>query len=135
VTAPEPTMVVSIGTVVGGMTPANKPWREALDQLGRAVSEARTGLQSELNVNVVFQVPGNFLQPDFEGVRTGSYRKADNLLMVQVAIPEGGPGEDYFGWVVAAMRDAIAAAESWARRRKVASELPALRALVDALMD
>lgn len=130
----EPALVLSIGTIVGGRTAANKPWREALNQLGESVAAARSGASSPVNVNVVFHIPGNFLKPEFEGTRTGSYRRADSLLMVQVAVPEG-PVEDCFAWAVAALRKAIGTAEGWASRRKVATGLPSLYAIVSQLAE
>lgn len=128
----DPALVLSIGTIVGGRTAANKPWREALTRLGQSVAEAREGVSSPVNVNVVFHIPGNFLKPEFEGTRTGSYRKADSLLMVQVAVPES-PVADYYGWALDALRKAVGTAEDWARRRKVATELPSLYAIVSQL--
>src|SRR6266700_5558645 len=38
-------------------------------------------------LNVVFQYPGSLLQPEFTGVRTGSFSKKKMLLAVQVAVP------------------------------------------------
>lgn len=128
----EPALVLSVGTVVGGNTAANKPWREALNRLGQSVAEARSEVSSPLNVNVVFHVPGNFLKPEFEGTRTGSFREADSLLMVQVAVPEA-PIADHYGWAVTALREAVGTAEEWAKRRKVATGLPSLYGIVSQL--
>jgi hypothetical protein len=83
----EPVHVLSIGSIIGGSTAANRPWRDAVLELMRKVADGREGVASTLNVNVVFQIPGNILKPDFEGVRTGSFSKKDRHLMVQVALP------------------------------------------------
>ena len=87
----EPGEVLSIGSVVGGATSSNRRWRDAITDLTRAVAEARNGVTSPLNVNVVFQVPGNIRQPDFHGTRTGRYSRAERLLLIQVALPEDVP--------------------------------------------
>ena len=38
-------------------------------------------------LNVVFHFPGSVSQPEFAGVRAGSFSKAKRLLVVQVAFP------------------------------------------------
>jgi hypothetical protein len=124
----EPVEVLSIGSVVGGPSSANQPWREAIADLTRSVAEARDAVTSPLNINVVFQVPGSILQPDFHGTRTGRYSKADRLLLVQVALPEEVPDEPK-RYVRAALSDAIGEAEEWARARTIATDLEALREL------
>lgn len=124
----EPVEVLSIGSVVGRSTSTNRRWRDAIGELTRAVADARSDIRSPLNVNVVFQVAGNVVQPDFEGARTGRYSKADRLLLVQVALPDDVP-DDPDGYLREALLDAIAEAEGWARRRSIAPDLGALREL------
>jgi hypothetical protein len=79
--------VLSIGAVVGGTTPAARAWGDAAMVLARDVAELRPAIESPLNINAVFHVPGEVLSPDWEGVRTGTYRRRDNHLMVQVTVP------------------------------------------------
>jgi hypothetical protein len=128
----EPVNVLSIGSVVGGPRADNAQWREGITRLSRRVAEARSGVRSPLNVNVVFQVPGKMLTPDFEGVRTGKFSKKDSLLMIQVALPEQLPGD-----VDANLRDRLEAAvdegERWARARGLADDLAEIRSLIMAL--
>jgi hypothetical protein len=128
----EPVEVLSVGSVVGGSTSTNRLWRDAIGELTRAVAEARADVASPLNVNVVFQVPGNVVRPDFEGVRTGRFSKADRLLLVQVALPDEVPDEPG-GYLRGALSIAIAEAEEWARRRSVAPDLKPLRELAARL--
>lgn len=52
------------------------------------VANAVQHVESPLNVNVIYQIPGNILKPDFEGVRTGHYSKEDSSLIVQAALPD-----------------------------------------------
>lgn len=128
----EPVEVLSVGSVVGGSTPTNRRWRDAISELTRAVAEARTEIASPLNVNVVFQVPGSVVQPDFEGVRTGRFSKGDRLLLVQVALPDEVP-DSPDSYLRGALSNAIDEAEGWARRRSLAPDLQALRELVARL--
>lgn len=124
---------LSIGSVVGGwLSPGTTRWNEALDILTHDVINGCRGISSPLNVNVVYQVPGHLLRPEFEGVRTGSYSKKRNLLMVQVALPDEPP-DDAVADVKRRLAHAVEEAELWARNRRLASELPELRHLVDEL--
>ena len=124
--------VLSIGSVVGGSSHLNRPWRDAVSRLMNRVADARPGAVSPLNLNVVFQIPGKILQPEFEGVRTGTFRKRDSLLLVQVALPEVVPA-DVDADVLQRLRDAVDEAESWAKRRRVADDLSVIRGILDAL--
>jgi hypothetical protein len=107
-----------VGVIVGGFTPKSRIWREALIRLSRDVAGVRDQLNSNLNLNVEFHVPGNLIAPGFQGVRTGTFRKTDRLLKVQVAVPVHPPDTPYVNGVQA-MRAAVDAAEAWAGRRQV----------------
>lgn len=123
---------LSTGIIEGGWTPSMPAWRKSLDKFMNQLSDARRGVQTPLNVNVIFHVRGNLVQPDFEGVRTGYYGKKENCLIVQVAVPEvasDDPDEEIWRY----LSDAVAEAERWARRRKIAEDLSALRQMVSDL--
>lgn len=123
--------MLSVGIVDGGSTDGGA-CANAARALGLRVAAAREGVVSPLNVNVVFQLAGRHVSPDFRGVRTGRYRKQQNHLLVQAAVfPEevaDAPAE-----VARLLGEAVAEAENWARRRRVADSLDALRSLVSAL--
>lgn len=123
---------LSVGVIVGGFTAESRIWREALMRLSRGVSDLRDQADSGLKINVEFQVPGNLLAPDFQGVRTGAFRKTDRLLKVQVAIPVHPP-DDPYAYGVKALREAIDAAEAWSKRRRVDFDSSPLRSLVALL--
>lgn len=96
------------------------------------VSIAREGIITDININVEFQVPGNILTPDFEGVRTGVFRKKDSLLKIQVAVPakaSESPRKDLIGFLWQALDEA----EMWAMRRKLKFDLTPLRQIVSRL--
>jgi hypothetical protein len=79
---------LAIGAVAGGPG-ANRGWADAVKALGRRVIEVREGVTSPLAVNVVYQIPGRFLEPEFAGVRTGRFSRKEARLLVQVALPPG----------------------------------------------
>jgi hypothetical protein len=126
----EPVEALSIGSVVGGPNSSNQPWTDAITDLCRRVAASRPETPADLNVNIVFHVPGHIIQPDYSGVRTGTYSSKQALLMVQVALPEEPP-EDVPGFVRAAAHGALDEAERWARRRRLNAGLDNLRAILD----
>lgn len=78
---------LTVGALVGGTSPATQVWRSAVMTLAREVNAATAELpHSDFPVNVVFQIPGERLAIDFEGVRTGQYTRKEGLL-VQAAVP------------------------------------------------
>jgi hypothetical protein len=129
---PERAESLSIGSVVGGATPSTRRWSDAISSLTREVIDARAGVETPLNVNVVFHVPGNILKPDYEGERTGRFSKRLALLMVQVALPEEPP-DDIAAYLRVRLAAAVGEAEQWAAKRRIASDLRSLRAVVASL--
>lgn len=124
--------VLSIGSVEGGSSPAARLWRDGITRLARKIAAVREGLVSPINVNVIVQVPGEILTPDFAGVRTGHFSKTSRLLIVQVALPREPPVDvdmDLKSWVV----EAVDEAERWVRKRRPAEGLPQLQELVHSL--
>ena len=123
---------LAIGAIAGGPG-TSRAWSDAVKALGRRVIDLREGLDSPLAVNVVFQIPGQFLEPDFEGVRTGQFSRKERRLLVQVALPSR-PAGDAVEEVRRFLTWAIYAAEEFAQMEGlVAGELSSLRELVDRL--
>jgi hypothetical protein len=125
---------VSIGVIVGGLTDQSKVWREALTRLSRDLSGLAGQLESEFRINFEFQVPGNIISPDFQGVRTGTFRKADRHLKVQIAVPND-PAADPYAYCLHAMGDAVDAAEAWSVRRRIEFDSQPFRSLLAILDD
>lgn len=124
--------VLSIGAVVGGTTPAARAWGDAAMVLARDVAELRPAIESPLNINVVFHVPGEVLSPDWEGVRTGTYRRRDNHLMVQLTVP-ATPPEDPRQYLVERLHEAVEEAERWATRKGIVQRLAGPRSILSRL--
>lgn len=129
---PDRPKALSVGVIVGGFTAQSKVWRQALMRLSQGVSGLRDQLESDFNINVEFQIPGDIISPDFQGVRTGAYRKADRLLKIQVAVPPDPP-DDPYAYGVQAIRDAVDTAEAWSVRRRVEFDAAPFRSLLALL--
>jgi hypothetical protein len=87
----EPWVVLSVGAMFGG-SGIPETVRKGIQSLAQYVKRAREALPpfTEANaagVNVVFHVPGDILQPDFKGMRTGSWFGKRRTQVVQVAVP------------------------------------------------
>jgi hypothetical protein len=123
---------LSIGMIVGGRTLGNRAWVEAIEQLMTDVIAAREGVNSDINVNIEFHVPGNFLTPEFDGVRTGAFRKADSLLKVQVALPPAAP-TDARSVLVGLLWAALEAVDAWGLAKRRSIDTTALRGIVGAV--
>ncbi|MHB8707190.1 MAG: hypothetical protein ACYC77_11865 [Coriobacteriia bacterium] len=127
--------VLSIGAIYGGPEFSHQPdvpWKAAVQSLMQRIVDVRQGVESPLNVNVVFHVPGSVLTPEFTGSRTGSFRKRDSHLIVQIALPPEAP-DDQAAYLISSIRDSIETVEVWNRRKDRQFDLSALRSVVDHL--
>lgn len=131
---PDRPKAISVGVIVGGLTAQSKVWREALTRLSRDLSGIAGQLDSDFRINVEFQIPGNIISPDFQGVRTGTFRKADRHLKIQIAVPDAPPADPY-AYGVHAIGDAVDAAEAWSVRRRVQFDAAPFQSLLALLND
>lgn len=108
--------------MVGGTSPDSRRWRDAVMALARRVKELRPGLRSPLNVNVVYQIPGEVLPAlDFSGVRSGRYSSSKKLLLVQAAVPaEQRP--DMNDFLLDLLKQAIEEAERFALKKGITTQ-------------
>lgn len=121
---------LSVGAIGGGPG-TDRRWVAAVMALMRAVKEARWCVESPLAVNVVYQIPGPNLTPEFEGLRTGLFSRKRRELMVQVALPPE-PAESADEEVRCFLRAAVLLAEDFAHQEAlVDGELDQLRQLVE----
>lgn len=129
----DPPKALSIGAVFGGSPEVDEQWRPEIQRLMNAVIVFREGVRSPLAVNVVFHVEGSLLPPvEFEGVRTGTFSRKTMQLMVQAAVPRE-PVHDRRGVLLGLLSDAVTEAEVLAARRKIASGLPEIHGIVEAV--
>lgn len=129
----EATPPLSIGVMVGGTGQDARRWGDEAMELARRVKALRAGVDSPLNVNVVYQVRGDVVPVDFSGVRTGRYSAADRLLLVQAAVPDGPPVHPA-ETLIDLLDSAIEEAERFAQRKAISYEpFQALRAVAAGL--
>lgn len=124
--------VLSIGIVLGDWNSTNKAWDQAITTLMKQVIAAREGVDSPLRVNVVYHVDGKVAPNEFEGVRTGRFSKKDSHLLVQVAVPPG-PVDDCRVVLMKLLDEAVAEAERFARKRRIAEQLVDIRGVIGKL--
>jgi hypothetical protein len=123
---------LSLGAIIGG-TSASRVWELAVKRLARRVAEAREGVVSPLAVNVIYQIPGELISPDFEGVRHGRFSRSDRELIIQIALP-WEPAGDPDMEVLALLRAAVNVAEDFARQERLTeNRLVELRELLARL--
>lgn len=123
--------LLTIGAVLGDSDALSRQWGAAVGELADRARTADVGTSSPLRVNVVVHVDGRLLPNEFTGVRTGR-RDARGRLPVEVAVTPD-TDRDPHDVIAGALREVVEVAEAFARGNKVASELPALRRIVDRL--
>jgi hypothetical protein len=125
---------LEIGMIIGG-TVGTRAWKDAIRAVRRRVTVVRSDFSSPLSLQVVFQIPGEVVLPNFAGVRTGLFSRRLGRLVVQVAVPQE-PDGDRQAWVIAKLREAIAKAERFAIMEALPdTDLSGLKRLVDAVVD
>lgn len=122
-----------IGAVLGDSDTKSMAWSRVIGALSREVEQLSIGLSTPIRVNVVYHVDGRVVPNEFEGVRTGRFKKAKSLLVVQAAVPANIPDEPE-RLLLELLEESVVAAESFARQKRLADGLPALRALVRQVM-
>ena len=128
---PEALPQISVGAI-NGQGPGAIEWRRGLAELEIRLRRLRDSVESPLNVNVIFLIPGPTAEVDFVGLRTGSFSRRRNGLIIQVALPEypeGPAAAQMAGLLVAA----IDLAELTARQRGIADSLESLRSIAESL--
>lgn len=131
---PEFPELLSLGLIVGGITPANELVREAFMALMRGVRDRARGYPNEgLRINIVFQVPGRFMSPDFEGVFPARFARKTNHLLVNAAVPASLTFEQVPQFFVDALSQTKAAATEYLRGRKLNVETKHVMAFIDDL--
>ncbi len=125
----EPTEAIGIGMIIGGTRDVDDRWVDAVRALRSDIDKRQSTLSSDINLALEIHVPGNLRIPEFEGVRTGAYRKRDNLLKVQVALPWTAP-DDPRAELLSLFGLGLDAVDAWAVKRKREIDTGPLRQLL-----
>lgn len=125
----------AMGSVVDGDA-EGRSWAREIGRLTLAARAVYPEISTPLRVNVVFFVDGRTAPNTFTGVRTGSFLRKKNLLIVQAAIyppPGGHPkvGGEVRAVVVPLLWECVDVAEAWARKKGIAESLPGIRRIID----
>lgn len=82
--------MISIGAVFRGPELRESRIDRAIKSAGKAAERLRGAFEfgSSPAINVVFYVPGSIGRLDWEGMRDAKFSRQQQLLMIQVAVPE-----------------------------------------------
>lgn len=76
--------MISIGAVVGG--PECSFFLVHLTRLMTHCNQLRIDTDSAWTINVVYHLPGSVIQPDYVGLRTGTFSRKQKLFVIQVGV-------------------------------------------------
>ncbi len=129
-----PPALFSIGLNVGGLNPANRDVYEALAAFQRrVVRERETFVNEGLRVNLVFDIPGQFFRPDFEGVVATRFERKRAHLLVLAAVPDKPRPADTGAYISGVLDTVRREAHAYAARRRLRVDLTNLDALLTRL--
>lgn len=123
---------LAVGAVLGDSDSGSMAWSRAIGDLSMRVQRLREGVDAPIRLSVAYHVDGRLARNDFEGVRTGRFDKRANRLVVQVAV-DGVSGEDKQAILISLLHDAVDEAERYLRKKRLATDLPEIRGIVDQL--
>ena len=74
-------MGLFLSDILGGPEQVDKPFTKTADAICRYMERYKKDLinPEDGSLNIVFQYPGNLLQPEFSGVRTGSFSRKKKM--------------------------------------------------------
>ena len=122
--------LLRIQTVLGGGTPVNAAWSEPIGRVTHRLALAAGNVSLRFGVAVVLWIPGHLTQPKFVGVRVGAFSRSEQVLTVDVALPEAPP-HDPVDFLVKVLFEAIDEVGRWAQGRRVQVDLSELRSVVE----
>lgn len=131
----EPRKPLSIGAVLGDADAASRAWSAAIGSLALEAGARTPTPYDGICVNVIVHVTGRIAPLDFNGVEIRRFSKAKQMLVVGVALPHAPqePVVDKRSVLVPLVATAVAEAEAYVVKRKLASGLPGVRAVIEAL--
>lgn len=73
----------------------------------------------DLRINLLFDLPGPLIPVDYEGIRTGSFWPSDQILQIQVAVPEGLASNEIRRYLTGVLLEAVHLARAYVKRRRL----------------
>jgi hypothetical protein len=119
-------MSIQASADIMGRTRANAPTEAVVHRVRNLAREAAVRHPAEFGVQYLIQLGGDVSRPEFEGVRTGSFRKAKGQKEIQIAVPEIleiAPEE----FLAKRLEEAFALAEQYFKRKHRGVSLDAAR--------
>lgn len=81
-------MAIQASAIFLGDSRADAPTTSAVHRVRRLAREAGQRHLSDFGIEYLFHVGGRGHGPGYEGVRTGSFRKANGRKEIQIAVPD-----------------------------------------------
>lgn len=122
--------------VVNGPDEHQEQWGALAMGLMRrsAEQQADEPLRSPFSLGVVFLAQGRYVEPDFPDVRVDRFSRRDNLFGVSLTLPEVFPA-DALAVMIERLHQAVDEACVYARKKRIADDLPGLRRAVNRLAE
>jgi hypothetical protein len=132
--APPKPLYVSM--IIGGSSRENASAIAAVNAVGRLSDELSERVEPEgLKVDLTFHVPGPIVSPDYEGVRTGRYVPAKELLVVQAAVPVPLNRERAQAFMADVLRRTAELATGYVERRKLGLSTAAVEKMITEMLE
>jgi hypothetical protein len=114
------------------MNGTNREVHEFLGKVARLVIRERQSFPNEgLRLNVVFNVPGHFFQPDFSGVLATRMDRRRAYVLVMVAVPDDLSEPSFVAFAQSTLQTAATRATEYATHRRTTFDSSQLIALVE----
>ncbi|HEX4441934.1 MAG TPA: hypothetical protein VHZ81_00040 [Galbitalea sp.] len=123
---------IETSQIWGGRNEFNEAWQPLLSNLARLISELGGQFEGSPRIWIEFLMAGTIWEPEFEGVRTGSYYRTTDQLKIQVTLPQS-PSSDRGAYFAERMRSVLQEAEAWGIRRKQPVDLRPLVGVIRRL--
>ena len=134
-TKENPTQLLYVSAFLGGQRGSYTEAEAAVDELFRLKEEVCPPPgTADLKIQLIFDIPGPMVPVDYEGVRTGRFSGAKQMLVVQVAVPEGLTGSEIRRYLREALGEMVELAKAYVKRRKLPLSTEALERAVGELI-
>src|SRR5262249_4949950 len=104
---------------IGGESAENQAAIAAIHGVGRIADDVCEHIEHKvLHVELTFDVPGPITAPDYTGLRTGTYFRDHEFLIIQVAVPMPFPQDHAVDYMVGVLEQMLDLARGYVKRRR-----------------